>query len=118
MNREEQRLFAALSLRVTRLARAGESSHPASVHLNEIVMEHLQAADVEFFKDYTAEQRRRMAKAGQAMPDGSFPIGSCADAENAIHAVGRAKNPDKVKAFIKRRVRSLGCTGPIFENWR
>lgn len=60
----------------------------------------------------------RFVLSGGLLTGNSFPIGSCSDAENAIHAVGRAKDVAKTKAFIKRRVRALGCTGSIFENWK
>lgn len=71
-------------------------------------------------KDYSAEERRRMAKSGQALPDGSFPIANCSDAENAIRAQGRA-DPSRrgtVKAHIRKRVRALGCSGDIFDDYK
>lgn len=64
-----------------------------------------------YFKDYSPEQRRRMAKSGSAMPDGSFPIADCEDAMNARRSVGRApasKRP-AVERHIARRERTLGC---------
>lgn len=67
---------------------------------------------------YTAEERKKMAKSGEAMPDGSFPIANCADAENAIHAQGRAKDQNAAVAHIKKRVRALGCSGKIFDEYR
>jgi hypothetical protein len=118
MTREEQRQLGVLVMGAASLNKKEQSTHPATVHASEVLMEHLALQGVDTYKDYTAEQRRRMAKAGQAMPDGSFPIANCADAENAIHAVGRAKNPDAAKSFIRRRVRALGCSGSIFENWK
>jgi 2'-5' RNA ligase len=76
------------------------------------------------FQRITAEGRRRAAARGAALPDGSFPIEKCRgegpSAENAIRAQGRA-DPAKrgrVRAHIRRRVRSLGCSGPIFEKYR
>jgi len=67
---------------------------------------------------YSEEDRKRMAKSGQAMPDGSFPIANCADAENAIHAQGRAKDQAAAVAHIKKRVRSLRCNGKIFDDYK
>lgn len=61
------------------------------------------------FKSYTKEQRDKMAKSGAAMPDGSFPIADCDDLKNAIQAIGRASDPGKAKAHIKKRKASLGC---------
>lgn len=67
---------------------------------------------------YTAEQRRRMAKNGQALPDGSFPIANCADADRAIRAQGRAKDQERAVAHIRKRVRALGCSGDIFDDYK
>ena len=53
---------------------------------------------------FTAEERRRLAKSGEAMPDGSFPIRNCSDAANAIQAIGRADNPTAVRRHIRSRV--------------
>jgi hypothetical protein len=75
--------------------------------LSEFVMEHSEGTSA--FKDYTPEQREKMAKAGTALPDGSFPIADCEDLSNAIQAIGRAKDPDKAKAHIKKRKNALGC---------
>jgi hypothetical protein len=61
------------------------------------------------FKDYSPEQRKKMAKDGSALPDGSFPIADCEDLKNAIQAIGRASDPGKAKAHIKKRKRALGC---------
>jgi hypothetical protein len=69
------------------------------------------------FKDYSPEQRDKMAKNGEAMPDGSFPIADCADLENAIQAVGRASDPDKAKAHIKKRMKALDCDVELPDGW-
>ena len=70
------------------------------------------------FKDYSPEQRKKMAKDGSAMPDGSFPIADCADLKNAIQAIGRASDPDAAKRHIKKRKRALGCDDvELPDNW-
>lgn len=69
------------------------------------------------FKSYDAEQRREMAKKGEALPDGSFPIADEEDLKNAIQAIGRAKDPDKAKAHIKKRAKALGKEDLIPEDW-
>lgn len=69
---------------------------------------------VDGFRDFPSATRKRMAKAGTAMPDGSFPIANCEDAKNARQAIGRA-NPSRraaVKAHIAKRERALGCAKP------
>lgn len=76
--------------------------------------EHEQAQEMaeEFeddFRDVSTEERKRLAKKGAAMPDGSYPIANCQDLKNAIQAIGRAKNPDAVKRHIAKRKSALGC---------
>ena len=68
-------------------------------------------------RDYSQEERERMAKKGQALPDGSFPIADREDLENAIQAIGRASDPDRAKAHIKKRARELGLEELIPEGW-
>lgn len=71
------------------------------------------------FKTYTTAQRKRYAKSGVAMDDGSFPIEDCAAAERAIHAQGRSNKPAaNVRKHISKRVRALGCSGGIFDNYK
>lgn len=71
------------------------------------------------FRDYSPEERRRMARSGEAMPDGSFPIANCTDARNAISAQGRGGAPQgRVVAHIRKRVGSLGCTGDVFDPYK
>jgi len=66
-------------------------------------------SETDEYKDYTPEQRRRAEDKGNAMPGGSYPINDCEDLRNAIQAIGRASDPDKVKAHIRKRKRELGC---------
>lgn len=68
-------------------------------------------------REYSQEERERLAKKGHALPDGSYPIVDREDLENAIQAIGRAKDPDKAKAHIKKRARELGLTELIPEGW-
>jgi hypothetical protein len=69
-------------------------------------------------RKFSAESRRRMAESGNAMPDGSFPIGNKNDLMNAIRSWGRGGSDPKVKAHIKRRAKELGCEDMIPENWK
>ena len=69
------------------------------------------------FRTYDAEARKRMAKAGTALPDGSFPIADLEDLKNAIQAIGRASDPAAAKAHIKKRARALGHAELIPEGW-
>lgn len=69
-------------------------------------------------KDYSQAEREKMAKAGTALPDGSYPIANTTDLKNAIQAVGRASNPAAAKAHIKKRAAALGATDLLPEDWR
>jgi len=69
------------------------------------------------FKDYPAEDRKRMAKAGTALPDGSFPIADVDDLKNAIQSIGRASDPAKAKAHIKKRAAALGHSELVPDDW-
>lgn len=66
---------------------------------------------------FSADERRRLAKAGHAMPDGSFPIRNVADLKNAVAAIGRAANPAAAKAWIKKRARELKAEDSLPEGW-
>jgi hypothetical protein len=68
-------------------------------------------------RDYSTAARRRMASAGTAMPDGSFPIASRQDLLNAIQSVGRASNYDAAKRHIISRARTLGLTNLLPKDW-
>lgn len=70
--------------------------------------------------EFTVAQRKQLAKAGEAMPDGSYPIRNSADLSNAIQSVGRAGSPEdqaKVRRFIIKRARALDLTSKIPQNW-
>lgn len=67
--------------------------------------------------DFSAQQRRRMAASGAAMPDGSFPIRNRADLQNAIQSVGRASDYDAARRHIIGRARALGLTNVLPKDW-
>lgn len=68
-------------------------------------------------KDYSDDKRKEMANAGEAMPDGSFPIKDKGDLKDAIHAFGRAKNKAKVKEHIIARAKALKATDELPADW-
>jgi hypothetical protein len=69
-------------------------------------------------REFSGAARERMAEAGTAMPDGSFPIANRADLMNAIRSVGRAKNYDAAKQHIIRRARALNAMDMLPEDWK
>ena len=64
--------------------------------------------------------RMRLAEAGKALPDGSYPIRNIQDLKNAIRAYGRSKpgSRGRVKRHIMKRAISLRKENIIPENWR
>lgn len=69
-------------------------------------------------REFTAAQRRKDAKSGAAMKDGSFPIQNGEDLENAIRLAGKAKDPEAARAHIKRRAAALGLSSKIPDSWK
>ena len=58
-----------------------------------------------------------MVKAGEALPDGSFPIKNADDLKNAIQAYGRAKDKEAAKAHIIKRATELDMNALIPDSW-
>lgn len=74
----------------------------------------------------TTEDRRKFAKSGVAMPDGSFYIRNAGELSDAISAVGRATpnagesetaRRNSVRRHIMRRARALNLTSMIPDSW-
>lgn len=61
-------------------------------------------------RTFSAEERKRLADEGKALPDGSFPIVNRGDLRNAIQAFGRAGSKTKVARHIASRARAIGAT--------
>lgn len=76
----------------------------------------LQAASIDA-RDFSDAKRKKLAKSGDALPNGGFPIQNCGDVKNAVRAIGRAKNPSAARAHIKSHAKSLGCTNLIPDDW-
>ena len=69
-------------------------------------------------RDFTAEQRKKLAETGAAMSNGSYPIETKGDLENAVHAIGRGNAPHAdIRAHIIRRARALGATDLLPDDW-
>ena len=76
------------------------------------------AYDVQVREKYTDDDRKTMAKSGEAMPDGSYPIRDQEDLENAIHAVGRGNTShDAIRKHIIARANALGLAKLVPDNW-
>lgn len=78
----------------------------------------IEESDEEIEKRTFSERRRKdLAAKGKALPDGSFPIENKQDLENAVRAIGRAKDPEAAKKHIIARAKELGATDLLPTDW-
>lgn len=67
-----------------------------------------------FKRDFTAEQRRKLASEHKALSDGSYPIETSADLKPAaVLARSGHGNVGAAKALIARRAEELGAADPL-----
>lgn len=67
---------------------------------------------------FSHKERKDLAKKGEAMPNGKYPIRNAQDLHDAIRLVGASSMPeDEVKAWIKKRAKALGLTDELPESW-
>lgn len=76
-----------------------------------------EAAEIALKRAFTDDQRTSMAKEGNALPDGSYPISNASDLRNAISAFGRAKDKEAAKRHIMKRAKALGQEKLIPVSW-
>lgn len=78
-------------------------------------LEAVKAAEAHVYKrDIDTATRRRLAKEGKALPDGSYPIDSVEDLHNAA-VLARSGHGDvaAAKRLIARRAKELGVPNPL-----
>ena len=97
---------------VTRTATGG-MFHRRLQEAWRLTREHMRLSE----RDFSSARRKKDAKTGDALPDGSFPIENKSDLSNAIHAYGRASDKARAKAHIIKRARALGATDMLPEGW-
>lgn len=79
--------------------------------------------EVKYADEFTVvsrAERERLAKTGEAMKDGSYPITNESSLKDAIHAYGRAKDTEKaaVRRHIIRRANALKKPELVPQNWK
>jgi hypothetical protein len=91
----------------------------AATKVDELRNRALVAAAAAELAKFSEEERDELAKSGEALSDGSYPIRNEEDLKNAIQAYGRSKPSDraKVRKHIIKRARSLKKSDLIPENW-
>lgn len=68
-------------------------------------------------REFSEDERRRLADKGHALPDGSYPMPDCDAVGRAREAYGRAPDSHRaqLRALINKRNRELGCGQDEFE---
>lgn len=75
--------------------------------------------ELETKREIPQSKRDKLAKTDKATDDGSYPIESIKDLQNAISAYGHAKEEDrpKIRAHITRNAKRLNATNMLPKNW-
>lgn len=62
-------------------------------------------------REFSDAERAELARRGQALPDGSYPMPDCDAVRRAIDSYGRApaSHRGSLRALIRRRNDELGC---------
>ena len=68
-------------------------------------------------REFSAAEREKDAEAGVAMPDGSYPIKSADDVENAVRDYNRSGQKPDVKAHIISRAKAIGAESALPDDW-
>ena len=69
--------------------------------------------------DFSHSERKDLAKKGEAMPNGKYPIRNRQDLKDAIKLSGASDMPkEKVQAWIKKRAKELGLESELPEEWK
>lgn len=71
-------------------------------------------------REFSPEKRKELAEKGYAMEDGSYPIESKQDVENAVKSFGRTgENKAETKAHIIKRAKALGVYSEVIpDKWK
>lgn len=62
-------------------------------------------------REFSWEERKRLAAKGEALPSGAYPMPDCDAVRRAVHAYGRSDPSDrpKLRELIRRRNGELHC---------
>ena len=79
----------------------------------------MEEYEVQLRNKYSQAERDEMAKSGEALPDGSFPIKDAEDLKSAIGLNGSGDTAKStVRSHIKKRAAALGLSAQIPDDWR
>jgi hypothetical protein len=115
-NQREDKIMPTM-LRNLKISEVSSVDRGAGEGVQILLMKRADEAEDYFKRTFSDAERQAAASSGAALPDGSFPIKTKADLENAIHAYGRAKNKPEAKAHIISRAKALDCADMIPDGW-
>jgi hypothetical protein len=67
--------------------------------------------------EFSPKEREQEAEEGVAMPDGSYPIRSAKDVENAVRDYYRSGKKPDVKTHIISRAKAIGAESALPDDW-
>jgi hypothetical protein len=67
--------------------------------------------------EFSAGEREKDAERGMAMPDGSYPIRSAKDVQNAVRDYYRSGEKSNVRAHIIARAKAIGAESALPDDW-
>ena len=108
----EKRAFAA-----RREAAAADQETDAVTAPIDQTLDAIDAALRAEKREFSAAEREKDAEAGVAMPDGSYPIKSAEDVENAVRDYNRSGQKSDVKAHIIARAKAIGAENALPDDW-
>ena len=69
-------------------------------------------------REFSTAERKKDGEGGVAMPDGSYPIRTAEDVENAIRDFNRSGKKPEVKAHIILRAKAIGAENALPDDWK
>ena len=106
------------------LAKAAQDPNPSPAESEELTADEMATLTAKFAdgvdlekREFSEKERKHLGSTGVALPDGSFPVQTVKDLENAIQAHGRASDPEKAKAHIVARAKALNATHLLPTDW-
>jgi hypothetical protein len=99
---------------------SAEDNSDALVAAAQELSDRVRMADYESLGYISMKDRKKLAKEGKALPDGSYPISNESDLKNAIQAYGRSKPSRRaaVRRHIMKKARAMDKADLIPEKWK
>lgn len=86
--------------------------------ISEVQLQQPAAKEPVQKREFSDKKRSDLADKGLARPDGSYPIESAKDIENAVSDYYRTGGDPAVKAHIIQAAKKLGLTKSLPDDWQ